>query len=186
MKEMLRLLWELYTSVSWKLCAAVLFLKVDKNIKLSDAYVHTEPVWVHVRAGMIGFFGLVLMFIQLSVPFRGFYLCFCFIFIGHLAVLSEKACVGSSEPFLQSYNLVYEQFYVVLSQLTSTGERVFNSFKLDIIIIKIQPGICCKMQHFDASYPIIYILMGNFTNHMLASAHQEKNIVMTDLALKDI
>ena len=141
---------------------------------------------MHVRAGMIGFFGLVLMFIQLSVPFRGFYLCFCFIFIGHLAVLSEKACVGSSEPFLQSYNLVYEQFYVVLSQLTSTGERVFNSFKLDIIIIKIQPGICCKMQHFDASYPIIYILMGNFTNHMLASAHQEKNIVMTDLALKDI
>jgi len=78
--------------------------------------------------------------------------------------------------------LIYEQFYVVLSQLTSTGERVFNSFKLDIII-KIQPGISCKMQHFDASYPIIYILMGNFTNHMLASAHQEKNVFMTDLAL---
>jgi len=123
---------------------------------------------------MIGFFGLVLMFIQLSVPFRGFYLCFCFIFIGHLDILSEKACVGSSEPFLQNYNLIYEQFYVVLSQLTSTGERVFNSFKLDIIIIKIQPGISCKMQHFDASHHIIYILMGNFTNHMLASAHQEK------------
>ena len=139
---------------------------------------------MHVRSGMIGFFGLVLMFIQLSVPFRGFYLCFCFIFIGHLDILSEKACVGSSEPFLQNYNLVYEQFYVVLSQLTSTGERVFNSFKLDIIIIKIQPGISCKMQHFGASYPIIYILMGNFTNHMLASAHQEKNVFMTDLALK--
>ena len=154
MKEMLRLLWELYTSVSWKLCAAVLFLKVDKNIKLSDAYFHTEPVWVHVRAGMIGFFDLVLMFIQLSV-FCGFHFCFWFIFIGHLDILSEKAYVGSSEPFLQNYNLVYEQFYVVLSQLTSTGERVFNSFKLDIII-KIQPGICCKMQHFDASYPIIF------------------------------
>jgi len=99
-----------------------------------------------------------------------------------LDILSEKAFVGSSEPFLQNYNLVYEQFYVVLSQLTSTGERVFNSFKLDIII-KIQPGISCKMQHFDASYPIIYILMGNFTNHMLASAHQEENVFMTDLAL---
>ena len=135
----------------------------------------------HVRAGMIGFFDLVLMFIQLSV-FCGFHFCFWFIFIGHLDILSEKAFVGSSEPFLQNYNLVYEQFYVVLSQLTSTGERVFNSFKLDIII-KIQPGISCKMQHFDASYTIIYILMGNFTNHMLASAHQEKNVFMTDLAL---
>ena len=135
----------------------------------------------HVRAGMIGFFDLVLMFIQLSV-FCGFHFCFWFIFIGHLDILSEKAFVGSSEPFLQNYNLVYEQFYVVLSQLTSTGERVFNSFKLDIII-KIQPGISCKMQHFDASYTIIYILMGNFTNHMLASAHQEKNVFLTDLAL---
>jgi len=28
--------------------------------------------------------------------------------------------------------------------------------------------------------------MGNFSNNMLASAHQEKNVFMTDLALKDI